>query len=650
MPSHERNISTEEQWLIDQISEVFIASAKWPKSDKLARDAARKNVDMPEIFYGATPNDFFWRPDIDGTLVLSLTGLWRSHSGKEFAADFFRVALFCRDIYLSDDEAGDDEQPRITSHDLRSRLGLDEEIIKRIYLEMAVEYYLSAGGAHPSDEDWYFYINPRVEKFRDVDTIEDYFEVRARIVAPSSPRLRPDLIPMNFQPPISQDAGSPMREILGIDSVKMKPVAQLFYRAAIMAFEHARQHSFINNDMDAAQVVLSLDFGVEMLLKAVFLNRDKSIMVERSRQSLGLHEMLKEFRNYKNVSAVEILRVRRNDLQHFAGYTDVNTTRDLYEGTLLFVSEVMESEFDEKQTFTIPEDSIPFQFPLEADLVFEVSQLQRDVDASDTGIVTWAQGEIEGSSLVVFVKQSDGEPARLTPENAFEYMPKTCESRIVCYRQSGGIILYDIETNERTLISEVGMPTAINRNWIAAQGLEAESGLVGGIWLWNLADSKWEQVSAVGDSARLADRFVVWQELEGEAMAIKYRGLDGGEVKTITRNGTHPSAFGELIAWTDWKDGSSLHVTDLRGSDIYGVSNAIFPCLRENLVAYLRSENDTYSLVIDDISKGVNILHLPFIGFPIGNGPALSQDAVYFESRTGRPVHAIWRKLIDRNL
>src|SRR5689334_3166051 len=115
----------------------------------------------------------------------------------------------------------------------------------------------------------------------------------------------------------------------------MKPAARQFYRTALVAFRHAYDHSLADNESDAVQVVLSLDFGIEMLLKAVLLNKGESIM--NGKMSINLIEALKRSGPYKQGSTVEILRERRNNLQHFAQYTDAVTTRDLYEGALLFV-------------------------------------------------------------------------------------------------------------------------------------------------------------------------------------------------------------------------------------------------------------------------------------------------------------------------
>ena len=57
-------------------------------------------------------------------------------------------------------------------------------MISRIHIELRFEYFLTAGGGWKSDTDWYYFINQSVAKFREVHTLEQYFEKRANIVAP----------------------------------------------------------------------------------------------------------------------------------------------------------------------------------------------------------------------------------------------------------------------------------------------------------------------------------------------------------------------------------------------------------------------------------------------------------------------------------
>jgi hypothetical protein len=396
----------------------------------------------------------------------------------------------------------------------------------------------------------------------------------------------------------------------------MRPEARSFYRTALLGFEHALDHSFVEGELDAAQVILSLDFGVEMLLKAVLLNHGTSIM-ERNKHSLDLLSTLKKCGPYKNGSAIEVLRERRNNLQHFAQYTDLPEHLEIH----------------------------PVSVPLitSAELVHDVELLQRDVHASDSGIVVWAQNASSGNMLTVFVKEGDKDPRCLTPSGSFEYMPKTDGQRVVCFRQSGGVVMYDLNSGQRRVLSETGGAPFVQGEWIAAQGLSTEAGLAGGISLWNDATEKWEQISQAGDTARIAGDVLFWQELEGDQVNIKSRSLTGGPVKTVIDGANHPSPDGDLIAWTEWGNDDWMHVTKLDGTEVYRAPNGIFPSLRGTVVAYLRLKNNNYELMVDDIERGRNAFSLPWVGFPMGGGPVLAHDEVFFESRTNRPTNAIWK-------
>jgi hypothetical protein len=82
VPSHERAMSEGEQWLVNCAAESFVETGKWPVLKKLVREAARQKVDLPQAIYGMSVQDFIWRPDNDGTIILSIPGLWRSSTGR----------------------------------------------------------------------------------------------------------------------------------------------------------------------------------------------------------------------------------------------------------------------------------------------------------------------------------------------------------------------------------------------------------------------------------------------------------------------------------------------------------------------------------------------------------------------------------------
>ncbi|MCP2242888.1 hypothetical protein [Lentzea aerocolonigenes] len=423
----------------------------------------------------------------------------------------------------------------------------------------------------------------------------------------------------------------------------MKPAVRQFYRTAILAFEHAYGHSLAKDHADAVQVVLSLDFGIEMLLKAVLLDRGESIM--NGKNSITLFDALRQCGTYKQASTVEVLRERRNNLQHFAQYTDLATTRDLYEGALLFVAEVLDAEFKLKVPKSVR--MFPLRIPTISGIeqLTSASELQRDVDASND-VVVWAQGVPGTSMLAVHAQLGAGEVKKLTPDGEFEYMPKTNGTLVVAYRQSGGVVLYDLATGKRTIIAEAGGPTDISSDWVAAQGLSIQGGLGGGIWLYSLVGESWEQLSEAGDSARLTDDHIVWAELEGEEVVVKVRALvDGATSRTLLASASQPSASGERIAWVDWRSSRPrVHVSTFEGSEIYSASGGFFPHLRGDVLAYLVADGDSHSLVVDDVVRGENILSVPKVGFPIGSALAITEDAIYFESKSNREVHAIFRQ------
>jgi predicted nucleotide-binding protein len=189
LPSHRRPIAPAEQWLIDATAKSFLSEGEWPKVDRLTRNAAREKIEIPDIVYGTSDPDFLWRPDNEGNVVLSLTGLSRSSTALSFVEKFLNVVLRCRDIYLSDEDDSEDP-PKITSADLKSRFGFDDFMIRLMHKELQMEYFLTRGGGPTSGADWYYYINHSVGKLRHVETLDQYFEERAKIVAPRSPNLQ----------------------------------------------------------------------------------------------------------------------------------------------------------------------------------------------------------------------------------------------------------------------------------------------------------------------------------------------------------------------------------------------------------------------------------------------------------------------------
>jgi len=303
------------------------------------------------------------------------------------------------------------------------------------------------------------------------------------------------------------------------------------------ALEHARQHAFGDSALDAAQVVLSLDYAAEMLLKAVLLERGESIMQKPGR-SIGLQEALRRTGAYSNGPTIEILRERRDNLQHLAASVDSSTSQDSYEGAILFIEEVLRQDFSLQLPPELRISPEPVPTDAEGELVEPAAELQRDVHAARDTVV-WAQATPGSNALGAFVQaEGAGTARRLTPDSEFEYMPRTDGRFVVAYRQLGGVVLYDLASHERRVVSEQGGPTDVRDGFVAAQGLDIPDGLGGGVWIYSMEADTWDQVSETGDSARLTADRVIWQEFRDDAMRRRGRGalVRHGASRSIRRD------------------------------------------------------------------------------------------------------------------
>jgi hypothetical protein len=426
----------------------------------------------------------------------------------------------------------------------------------------------------------------------------------------------------------------------------MEPAARAFFRTGMIALEHASHHFEKGTEPDVVQVVLSLDFGAEMLLKAAILNGGKSIMGKNGR-SIGLLEALKEAGAFKNGSTVEILHERRNSLQHFAQQTDAATSRDLYEGAILFVEELLTDKLGEKlpASLRMPSGRVYIVPPTE--LLAPADVLQRDVDAAN-GVVVWAQGVPDSNALVVCVRLPDGKIRQLTPQGDFEYMPHTNGRAVVAYRQSGGIASYDLDTGTREVLSETGGPTDINEEWVAAQGLDVEDGLGGGVWLYSLSTKTWIQVAddAGSSSARLSRQYVVWSALMEPELVLMRKALTrlDGAPKVLVRGAAHPSVSEDKVAYDGRGEDDHIRVVSIEsGEEVYSTPAGIFPYLKGDRLAYLIKDNGSYGVVVDDVTRKDRIMSTMNVGFPTGRGPVIGDDAIYYESAAGRTHQAIYR-------
>lgn len=421
---------------------------------------------------------------------------------------------------------------------------------------------------------------------------------------------------------------------------------QDLFDTAMLALQHASLHSDMREELDVMQVVLSLHFAAEMLLKADLVSMDKSIMQEDGQHTITFTDALSRTGKYRNKATISQLGEHRNDLQHIGKRVAEQTVRTLYQESLLFAEEAAK-KLGRKLPPSI--DMLPFRVPTiaAAERIFDVDAVQRDVDAYGETVV-WAQGT-EQDTFAVHVQLSSGEVKRLTPEGEFEYMPYTDGMSVVAYRQSGGVVLYDLATGDRKLISETGGATDINKDWIAAQGLAVTGGLGGGIWLYSRRRGEWFEVepSASAGGAQLGSDSVVWMDLDDSQQVIRRVSLaDLSEPSpvVVVRNATHPSISGRRLAYDTRAQHPGVGVAVAEtGEELHAVVNGLFPHVHGGMVAYLSHDHEGYWLGLDDVARKRSIVERTKIGFPLGRSPVLTEHAVYFEASTAEGRHSIYR-------
>lgn len=225
---------------------------------------------------------------------------------------------------------------------------------------------------------------------------------------------------------------------------------------------------------------------------------------------------------------------------------------------------------------------------------------------------------------------------------------------VAAYRQSGGIVIYDVDSRERRLLSETGGPGDVDDELVAAQGLAIEGGLGGGIALLPLDGSEPEVVSEAGDSPKLWAGRVFWQELRGEMVDILARDVGGGVTVAIVNDGVNPSVHDHLIAWTDRASRPSVYVMDLRSGERRTISErGIFPDTKFGRTAFLEHAGpddeapaSRYDLVVYDWLQNTELLRVQEVGFPTGRGPLLTENTVVWEMADERGITQLWEQAL----
>lgn len=156
-------------------------AGRWPSVLNLQREAEQRGeiIDVEEIAR-RFDRSVGWIESQDMNLVLRVRGFADLDGAKPYLDTFVRVLRLLYDRYLN--PGGD--TARVSDADLRDGLGLDDDLVHRLYGIVENEWFLFGSGQHSEDGSWSREPSPNTRRFRSVKTIEDYLKVADELARP----------------------------------------------------------------------------------------------------------------------------------------------------------------------------------------------------------------------------------------------------------------------------------------------------------------------------------------------------------------------------------------------------------------------------------------------------------------------------------
>jgi hypothetical protein len=385
-----------------------------------------------------------------------------------------------------------------------------------------------------------------------------------------------------------------------------------------------------------------------MLCKGLLLHRGESIH-ERGSRTISLRDALDRIGDVRHAASMLVLVDRRDSIQHAAAYSNPSSVADYLQTTREFALDLLSRHMG-VDIAICPEEPRPTEAEepkvgeLRETVTADVVGQQRDA-AWGGGLLAWA----EGSRQLRIRTLRGGQLTWLTQEGEFEYMPRTDGQHVAAYRQSGGIVVYEVASGRREVVFDTGAPGDVSNGYLAAQGIGVPGGIGGGIWLMRTDATQVEQLSDGGDSPRLGGGRVVWQEFREDEHLILGRAVEGGDVTILVRGGQQPAVHDALLAWTDVGALPAVRVWNLASGQGQVISRSgIMPDVRLGRVAYLERRGDMYDVRVVSFPGLEEVAAVRNVGFPVGRGPMLTDDSVVWESGAGGSEHRLWSMKLPR--
>jgi len=163
--------------------ESWRQTGRWPSVLDLQRGAEQRGeiIDVEEIAR-RFDRSVGWIEPPDMRLVLRVRGFADLEGAKPYLDAFIRVVRLLYRRYV--DPAGD--VARVSNQDLVDGLGLDDDLVRRLYGIVENEWFLFGSGQHAEDGSWSREPSSNIRRFRSVKTIEDYLQVADEFARPYS--------------------------------------------------------------------------------------------------------------------------------------------------------------------------------------------------------------------------------------------------------------------------------------------------------------------------------------------------------------------------------------------------------------------------------------------------------------------------------
>jgi hypothetical protein len=187
-----RPLDQAEQWLaehqniVDIVFGEFDRTGRWPDLDELQRHLLRDNNTVDVITASEHIPAMLGRVEHTGEIILKLRTLATCAAARPLMAAFAAVIKLAVDRYL-----GLDPNPKICRDDLTGTLSLDTDTTVKLSKILFEENWAFSGATgDAATDEWELNVGRHLRQFREVETIEDYLAVQARLqgLTPAEPR------------------------------------------------------------------------------------------------------------------------------------------------------------------------------------------------------------------------------------------------------------------------------------------------------------------------------------------------------------------------------------------------------------------------------------------------------------------------------